>query len=528
MSKFVVALNDRLKVSDSIVGRWFLLEGCGLPNERQGSSVHGSRWVLLTSLLLRSIVFLHLRGAQQTEIRAGMTTWVAMAYIIAVNAFILSDAGGTCVCPGSDGCVNDTTYLTCVDEVKRDLITATAAISSVSSFLIGSACQSPSWFSSRFTYSVAGFHGTGMISYRQALAAVFMEGYDIVMDFPLPVSTGLLWLIRMPQSLVLAVCSGIGLFIAFVGLSRRPTHRSEEGILASRQYKLPVRMDKTGYASTSLAGYRSTTMWLGIFTGGMFTDFLMMYRIRGVILRDLPDRHYLFFKRVVTFRKLEKIGNALDYDYKYFLTSALQLITFRAERSFDILDIIGTLYFMARFAGLRDPVTLDFEISTIAYCVDAFCMSMGGPVTAFIESATGISEGGKTGLTAITTGIAFFVSIFFSPIFASIPSWATGGALVIVGSMMIRNVTEVTNWDYIGDVVSAFLTMIIIPLALLPCSLVFRTLSFTSNNSVACGIVAEIVSYVLLNGTVFLRKLSGGVIVPPNYDDTEVMGCTPW
>lgn len=106
-------------------------------------------------------------------------------------------------------------------------------------------------------------------------------------------------------------------------------------------------------------------------------------------------------------------------------------------------DTTGTLYSMAKFAGLRDPVTLDFENSTIAYCVDAFSISMGAlmgtsPVTAFIESATGISEGGKTGITAIVTGLAFFVSVFFAPIFASIPAWATGGALVIVGSLMIR------------------------------------------------------------------------------------------
>ena len=109
----------------------------------------------------------------------------------------------------------------------------------------------------------------------------------------------------------------------------------------------------------------------------------------------------------------------------------------------DILDTTGTLYSMAKFAGLRDPVTLDFENSTIAYCVDAFSISMGAlmgtsPVTAFIESATGISEGGKTGITAMITGLMFFISVFFAPIFASIPPWATGGALVIVGSLMIR------------------------------------------------------------------------------------------
>ena len=85
------------------------------------------------------------------------------------------------------------------------------------------------------------------------------------------------------------------------------------------------------------------------------------------------------------------------------------------------------------------------------------------PVTAFVESATGIADGGKTGITAIVTGIAFFVSVFFAPIFASIPDWATGGALVIVGTLMIRNVREI-NWDYIGDAVPAFLTIIMIPL----------------------------------------------------------------
>lgn len=115
---------------------------------------------------------------------------------------------------------------------------------------------------------------------------------------------------------------------------------------------------------------------------------------------------------------------------------------------------------MARFAGLQDPVTMDFENSTIAYCVDAIAISMGAlmgtsPVTTFVESATGIrgkinmvsihnldlnfhAEGGKTGITGMVTGLAFFVSVFFAPIFSSIPGWATGGALVFVGSSMMR------------------------------------------------------------------------------------------
>lgn len=162
---------------------------------------------------------------------------------------------------------------------------------------------------------------------------------------------------------------------------------------------------------------------------------------------------------------------------------------------------------MAKFAGLRDPVTMDFENSTIAYCVDAFTISMGAlmgssPVTAFVESATGISEGGKTGITAMVTGFMFFISIFFAPIFASIPPWATGGALVIVGSLMIRNVREI-NWDYVGDSVPAFLTLIMIPLTY----------------NIAYGVIAGIGTYVILNGIPWLiRKASGGRIIPPLYD----------
>jgi len=123
-----------------------------------------------------------------------------------------------------------------------------------------------------------------------------------------------------------------------------------------------------------------------------------------------------------------------------------------------------------------------------------------------VESATGISDGGKTGLTAMTTGLAFLVSVFFAPIFSSIPPWATGGSLVIVGALMIHNVKEI-NWNYIGDAVPAFLTLIIVPLTY----------------SLAYGVIAGILSYMLINGFAFaLTKISGGRVVPPNYyEDSE-------
>jgi len=508
-----VTIADRINASVALspVGTWFRLEGSGHAREREGSR------------------FL-------TEIRAGLTTWAAMAYIISVNASILSDSGGTCVCLAEDLCVTDPVYLGCVDDVRRDLITTTAAIAALASFLMGLLANLPVGMApglglnAYLAYSIVGFHGSGQISYKEAMAAVFLEGWIF---FFLSLLGLRQWLARvMPQSLVMAVGAGIGLFIAFIGLSP-----SGLGAIGGNTTNLVgLGGCKPEYYADGLPGYcdshvlQNPTMWLGIFIGGIVTVLLMMYRVKGAILIGIfltsiiswprptsvtyfphtpaGDASFDFFKKVVTFRPLKLVGGAIDFNYKnghvwYALVTMLYV---------DILDTTGTLYSMAKFAGLRDPVTLDFENSTVAYCVDAFCISMGSlmgtsPVTAFIESATGIAEGGKTGITAITTGFMFFISVFFAPIFASIPPWATGSALVIVGSLMIRNVRDI-NWDYIGDAVPAFLTILITPLSY----------------NIAYGVIAGIISYVLLNGIPWLlRKATGNHISPPNYDASE-----PW
>jgi adenine/guanine/hypoxanthine permease len=127
--------------------------------------------------------------------------------------------------------------------------------------------------------------------------------------------------------------------------------------------------------------------------------------------------------------------NAIDWDvFKAPSQFALALFTFLYV---DIIDCTATLYSMARFSGVVDTKSGDFPRSTIAYCTDSICITIGAlfgvsPVTAFIESGAGIAEGGKTGLTAMTTGTCFLISLFFAPIFASIPPWATGCTLVLV------------------------------------------------------------------------------------------------
>jgi AGZA family xanthine/uracil permease-like MFS transporter len=121
----------------------------------------------------------------------------------------------------------------------------------------------------------------------------------------------------------------------------------------------------------------------------------------------------------------------------------------------------------------------------------------------------GIQEGGRTGLTAITTGTCFFISLFFAPIFASIPPWATGGALILVGCMMMRGVLAI-NWNYPGDSIPAFVTLMFMPFSY----------------SIAYGLIAGIMCYAIINTVTWaLGAVSGGRLLPPDYDNKEYWSC---
>ncbi|KAJ4134120.1 hypothetical protein NW765_008151 [Fusarium oxysporum] len=473
------------KIAASPVGRWFQLEGSGHPRERKGS-----------------LFF--------TEIRAGLATFFAMAYIIAVNSSIVSESGGPCICPTyKDGaCVPDEAYQLCVAEVKRDAVTATAAISALATFFMGLLANLPvglapgMGLNAYFTYTVVGPSGSGPVPYELALTAIFIEGFIF---FGLALFGMRQWLARaIPRCIKLATSVGIGLFLTLIGL----TYSEGIGLIVGAvstpmelagcesQYRDP----DTGLCPSSQK-MRSPTLWIGIFCGGIFTVLLMMYRVKGAIIAGI-------LLKVVDFHEIKHTLNVLQFNISgHSGQFGLALITFLYV---DILDCTGTLYGMARFANLVDPVTQDFEGSSIAYMVDALSISIGAvfgvpPVTAFVESGAGISEGGKTGLTAMVAGICFFISIFFAPIFASIPPWATGCVLVLVGSMMVGAVTEI-NWRYMGDAVPAFLTIAIMPFAY----------------SIADGLIAGICTYMLINTVVLVIKVvSGGRIVPPNYEERD-------
>lgn len=382
-----------------------------------------------------------------------------------------------------------------------------------------------------FTYQVVGFHGSGTVSYRLALTAVFVEGLVFVALSILGLRQ---WLARaIPSSLKIASGAGIGLYLALIGL----TYSAGIGVITGGKDSplqlagcIPTLLSDSDNTCTS-GKMRNPTMWLGIFCGGIFTAFLMMYRVKGAIIagillvsfiswpRDTPvtffprtaqgNDAFDFFKQVVNFRPIKSILAVQDWKITGENAGqfAIALVTFLYV---DILDCTGTLYSMARYCGAIDEDTQDFEGSAIAYIVDALGITFGSlfgcpPVTAFIESGAGISEGGATGITACTTGLCFFFSIFFAPIFSSIPQWATGCTLILVGAMMARACTEI-NWRYIGDSVPAFLTLAVMP--------------FTF--SIAYGLITGIITYTILNtGAWIIAKASSGRIVPYDYEQKD-------
>ncbi|RKL27261.1 putative xanthine/uracil permease [Fusarium proliferatum] len=464
---WISRINDG--VANSRVGHWFQLEGSGHPRERPGSRF-------------------------TTEIRAGIISFFAMAYILAVNSSIVADSGGTCVCdstPDDPICAANSEYLLCKNEVKRDLVTATAAISALATFFLGALANMPVGISC----------GMGLNAYL---------AYD------------------------LATGAGIGLFLTLIGLTY------SEGIgLITGAVSTPVELAGCSPADKLEDGtcpgshkMQNPTLWLAIFCGGILTVVLTMFRVKGAILigiilvsicswprgtsitafpyTPVGDDSFNFFKKVVDFHPITRILAVQKWDISaYSGQFGRALITFLYV---DILDCTGTLYSMARFSNLIDEKTQDFEGSATAYLVDSISITIGAvfgtsPVTAFIESGAGIGEGGRTGITAMMTGFCFFVSLFFAPIFASIPSWATGCVLILIGSMMMQAVVNI-NWRYMGDAIPAFLTIAIMP--------------FTF--SIADGLIAGICSYIVIQVLVWaVETASMGKLTATNKKDKD-----PW
>ncbi|OAY79967.1 Adenine/guanine permease AZG1 [Ananas comosus] len=473
-----------------------------------------------------------------TELRAGTTTFLTMAYILAVNASILTDSGATCTVSDctypSPSCKFppvDPGYAACLDRVRRDLIVATAASSIIGCFIMGAFANLPlavapgMGTNAYFAYSVVGFHGSGNLSYRTALAAVFLEGIFFLLISAVGLRARLAKLV--PRPVRISSSAGIGLFLAFIGL------QNNEGVglvgfssstlvtlgACPRSSRVPVAPVQTfangtvallpgGTVSSEIlclgGKMQSPTFWLAA-VGFFIIAFCLIKNIKGAMIYGIVFvtavswfRHtsvtafpntptgndsYNYFKKVVDVHRIKSTAGALSFKGigKGFFWEAL--VTFLYV---DILDTTGTLYSMARFAGFVDQ-NGDFEGQYFAYMSDATAIVTGSllgtsPVTAFIESSTGIKEGGRTGLTAVAVAAYFFLAFFFTPLLASIPAWAVGPPLVLVGVLMMKSVAEI-DWQDMKEAIPAFMTLLLMPLTY----------------SIAYGLIGGIGTYIILH-----------------------------
>jgi len=237
--------------------------------------------------------------------------------------------------------------------------------------------------------------------------------------------------------------------------------------------------------------FTNPRMWLGI-VGFFIIAIMMKLKLKGSIIvavlicsvvswvpgdmnpftyfPDTPagETRFTYFKKVVDLRTMStvafKFANPFG-DGETAMSVIAALLTFFF---IDFLDTSATLLAVADVAGfVKDKDKPDFEGLYPAYLVDGFATSMGSlfgtsPVTTYIESAPGIMEGGKTGLTAVVVALWFFLSMFFAPILASIPAWCTGSALIITGALMMRQVSDV-NWKNEQEAIPAFMTIVLMP-----------------------------------------------------------------
>lgn len=504
-----------------------------------------------------------------TELRAGTATFLTMAYILAVNASILSDSGGTCSVSDCIPLCSDPTfpasnciapnlviqpdssckfapvnpgYTACVDRVRKDLIVATVASSLIGCAIMGTFANLPLALApgmgtnAYFAYTVVGFHGSGNVSYQSALAAVFIEGLIFLLISAVGLRAKLAKLV--PKPVRISSSAGIGLFLAFIGLQNNQGigligYSSSTLVTlgacpdSARASLAPVITYPNGTISLLPGGtvsgdimclhdrMESPTFWLGV-VGFVIIAYCMVKNIKGAMIYGIifvtavswfrntrvtafprtpaGDSAFEYFKQVVDVHKIESTAGALSFkniNKGYFWEA---LVTFLYV---DILDTTGTLYSMARFAGFTNDDG-DFEGQYFAFMSDASAIVVGSllgtsPVTAFIESSTGIREGGRTGLTALTVAGYFLLAFFFTPLLASIPAWAVGPPLILVGVLMMRSVVEI-EWDDMRQAIPAFMTLILMPLTY----------------SIAYGLIGGIGTYIVLNlwdwGEEYLRK----------------------
>lgn len=486
-----------------------------------------------------------------TEFRGAVATFLTMAYILAVNPRILAESGGSC--EYGEGGPFSPEYELCLEETKRQFVVATALTSMVACLIMGLWANLPIALScgmgmnAYFTYNVVGFRGFGNVSYGAALSAVLIEG---IVFFVLAITGLRFWIIKtfIPEPVRLATPAAIGAFLAHLGLQTAEglgivvadvaTAVTLGGCPPDRRVPM-VPFDDACKADTStclvsdaytcdnLGGQmESGTVWIGLF-GMVLMVILLAYKVRSSFIigiglvtviswfrgtsvtyfpnDDLGNARFEYFKEVVSVESLSKVAGKWDFSEAKGSDYVVALITLLYV---DFLDTSGTLLGMVQAMGYVDE-NGDFPSSQAAFTTDAIATMFGSifglsPLTSYIESAAGVEVGSRTGLTNVFVAFFFFLSIFFAPILSSIPAWATGGSLVIVGGLMSRSLADV-RWDNPVHAVSAFVTVIVMPLTY----------------SIAYGLIAGIGTWLVVKAVTFPISFLFGIADPTVIEEKE-------
>lgn len=386
----------------------------------------------------------------RTEVLAGVTTFMTMGYVLVVNPIILSNA----------------IFLQQQGDLFSQLAVATAISAAAATLFMG--------FFANYPFGLAPGMGTNAyfafsvviglkIDWRLALSCIFVQGLIfIALTFT---DIRRLLIKAIPATLKHATAGGIGLFIAYIGLS---------GAVKTGGSGLIVANEATKTAFGSFAQPNTLMAAIGFF----ITSALLVRRVRGALLWgilitaalawifgvapaptkifELPGLPHDIFGRAITGLTQLNASNFVDW------FSVLLVFLF-----VDIFDTIGTLTGVGMRAGYIGP---DGELprANKALMADAVGTTIGpifgtSSVTAYVESVAGVAEGGRTGFTAVVVGALFLISLFLIPIFKAIPAFATMPTLVIVGAMMLSEVREI-DWDDMAKAIPAFLTIFMIPL----------------------------------------------------------------
>lgn len=402
--------------------------------------------------LERYFEFKKLGATWRTEILAGFTTFMTMAYIVFVNPSILKDAG----LPGPA------------------VFAATCIAAAFATILMGAFARYPialapgMGLNAYFTYTVV--KGLG-VPWQTALGAVFVSGVAFLV---LTVTGVRQWIIAaIPSELYAAVSAGIGLFIAFVGLRNAGIVKADPATIV---------------AMGNLRDPNVAVAVLGI----LIIATLQAYQIRAAILLGILATTViggvagLIHWQPQIFHWSDLSGTFLHLNVRGALRLGFLEIVF-VFLFVDLFDNLGTLMGVGKKAGLFEADNRIPRVNRILL-TDATA-TIGGSllgtttVVSYIESAAGVTAGGRTGVTAIVTGLLFIGALFVAPWIGAVPSAATAPALVVVGGMMMSVIAEIP-WHDVCAAFPAFLTLIAIPL------------TFSIANGLACGIISYAVIHL--------------------------------